>query len=256
MTEAMSEQTALVTKSIGDEVWLDRLVADDPVVRLADTFLINCQVTPTALPTTQLIHPNARVSTGGWLLGSLRNPQEDALRRSPVDDDPVPLGIADVERITCWPSDALPDAYMDWRLCVEVYLLVGKDVYLLMDEKAMPYRRLTDDELGRLWSGRTLPFVPLDEEAGTPTGVQAWLVAVPARLAALGGLRGARGSLIEVGRAIAGLARTEPESRVRWEWTTEFYDDAACEVLDVDGLERVPVAVGIQWEVEHDDAES
>lgn len=254
MTNAvMSEQTALVTRSTTDEVWVDRLVSTDPVPRLADTFLLNCQATPTEISATRLVHPQARTATGAWLLDTLRNPVEDALRFSPVTADPQRVTEDDIYRATAWPIGCLPDAYADWRLCVEIYLLMGQDLYLVLDRTAMPYRRLTEADMGKLWSSRTLPFTDLEDPTKPPTGIMTWLVGVPSRLAALGGLRGARGSLIEAGRAMAALSSTQEGATTEWEWTTEFYDDAACVLLGIDGLERVPVAVGVQKEVNSDE---
>lgn len=237
----MSEQTALVARRTGDPVWLDRLIEDDPLARLAETFLINTQVSPTVTASAALIHPQARDRTGEWLRGTVVTADAGSLRASPVPDDPGPLDDAQLRAITGLDSARLPRAYADWRLCIEVYVVVGPDVYLLLDHLAMPFRRLDEEALGMLNSARLLPFAAADE----PTGVGVVLVGVPARLGALGGLRGFRTCLVEGGRAGAALAAlATPAPGLRWDWHTEFFDDACAQILGVDGLERIPLLVG------------
>ena len=237
-TSALSEQTALVAHSSGDSTWLDRLLDDDPLPRLGDAFQLNAMTSPTAMRYTRLVHPEARRQTGQYLRDTLVVPGEQSLRRSPLDSDPVPLDAAGLSAGLGIDASGLPQAYAGWRLAIELYILLGRDIYLFLDDVAMPYRRLGDSDLGRALTQRLLPFAePLATDA------MLFLVGVPNRLSALGGLRGHRTCYLEAGLAQAHLSALTV-SGVTWSWHTEFFDDACCQVLGVDGVERAPLLVG------------
>ncbi|MDN5892917.1 MAG: hypothetical protein L0H93_02730 [Nocardioides sp.] len=241
---AMSEQTSLVAAPSGDATWLDRMVDYDEVTRLGETFLLNAQVTDEPAARTRLIAPEALERTGEWLRGTLADPR-------PVEDDTPwsargALSLGEAADLLGLDLGDLPAAYDQWRMGVEVYILIGDIVFLLANEQFIRHKRLTSRELGMFLSGRTAPFVEFDE---TLTGTALVLSIVPNRMAALGGLRGFRGSMVAAGEALQWF-RTAAVPPLSWAWEREFHDDACMHVFGLDGLERVPVVVGYQREGE------
>lgn len=248
----LSEQTSLYARLEGDPFWLDRFMDDDPVARMGETFQLNAMVSPTAMRAARLIHPEARLRTGQWLRETLGPPSEQSIRRSPLDTDPIPLDQTRTTLTLGIDLTRLPEAYGSWRLGLELYALVGRHLYLLLDSHAMPYRRLSDEDLGVAMTGRLLPFADPDPDSeprnrGDFNDAMLFLVAVPGRLGALGGLRGIRTCWVE-----AGTARCEVDAATaqgsHWEWHTEFFDDACARVLGIDGVERAPVLVATRKE--------
>lgn len=245
----LPEQIALLDRDESDPSWTHRLSADDPVAQLADTFLINSQSTPVRTPVASLVPAELR----GWASERLRAGVADvaALYRDMPgsgggDSERPLLPVAHLGQVVGIALDALPAPYADWRLTTEVYFLTGRDLYQLVGEHAVRYKRLHDSELALAFSPRLLP---VNIDVARLSGELAFVVAVPVRGAALGGLRGSRTALVAAGVALGALraAAVEAQGR-RWWWDTEFHDDAASRLLSVDGVERVVLAIGARIE--------
>ncbi|MBT1035953.1 hypothetical protein KJY78_06295 [Canibacter sp. lx-45] len=236
----LNEQTSLYDRGSVVSSWSDRVTDWDPVARLGDTFLLNSQVGDHPMPHTRLVPPDVLEQVSSRLAltlhGRLENLklQEWALRSVLTDDEVVELlgiNIAD-----------LPQPYKEWRFSIEIYALVRDTIFLLLNGQFVRYRRLSRDELRIVLSERTAPFTSFSDEA---SGIMIAVVAVPGRLGALGGLRGERRSLIAAGEAIAQFRKLWLKSGVedKWSWELEFFDDACSQVLGIDGVERMSVAL-------------
>lgn len=250
----LSEQISLLgaDKHV-DPFWTARLAGDEPVVGLGETFIVNSVATPTRVAARSLIPQEAVAFAGTWLAGLLAGPDDDLYR------DPTAVGLPEA---AVMPTVALgemidialhelPPAYGDWRLSVELYVLYGRSLYLLSGELAVRSRVLAEAELGIAFGGRMLPF--LADTGEEPAGPMVFLVGIPGRMAALGGLRGFRRGLLDAGRGLATLQTLSGAGGARWLWETEFFDDACARVLGVDGLERIPLAIGVQLADAEDD---
>lgn len=242
---ALSEQSSLFAHSTGDPAWLDRMSHWDPVARLGDTFLLNAQSTDQAAPHTRLISPEAIERVGEWLAETLHTPfevdatQDWAMRPA--------LGEAETRDLLGFGVHDLPGPYAQWRFSTELYALVGDTAFVLMNDQFVRYRKLDQQDLGILLSGRTAPFQELDDAT---TGTVLVVVAVPGRLSAFGGLRGHRRGLVAAGEAMGHLRQVWDRVGVaeQWTWEQEFFDDACCRALGLDGVERVPLALAYQRE--------
>lgn len=102
-------------------------------------------------------------------------------------------------------------------------------------------------------SERCAPFARLEDSVVDSAIV---LAAVPGRLAALGGLRGYRRAIIEAGRAMEHFDRLWQSmgGEHGWRWELEFLDDVCLEILGLDGLERVPLALGYRYQLKERNA--
>ena len=240
----MPEQISLFTREATDPVWSDRLTTDDESGTLGPTFVLNSLLTPSPVPWTRLVAPAAIEAAGGQLAGITDHGDTPLVvsRSTGRRDAPAAWDLADLGRVLGLDLGDLPGAYRDWRFSTELYVVTGGAVYLVQDTTAVRHRVLTDDEVELTYVRRLLPFRTDDPDR--LTGVLFLCVGVPARLAALGGVRGYRRALLEAGRAVQWLA--ERSDRVSWRWDSEFYDDVACRLLGVDGLERVVTHVGYQ----------
>lgn len=242
----LSEQIALLGGSAHDDpFWGGRLTGDDPVCGLGDTFIVNSMATPTRLATTSLIPQEAVEFAGAWLSGLLATADDDLyedVTASWRPEAPVMPVEALGEMVDIALHD-LPAAYCNWRLTVELYVLHGRSLYLLAGDLAVRHKVLTESELGIAFGARMLPFLPGGGEE--PSGPMVFVVGIPNRMSALGGLRGFRRGLVDAGRGLATLEALAGPAGGRWLWETEFFDDACCRVLGVDGLERVPLAIGV-----------
>jgi hypothetical protein len=239
----LSEQVALLDRRPTDPAWSSRLVADDPVATLGETFLLNGLVTPTRVGAASLVPAEALDAVADWLSGLLLTPADELVEPPPDGgvDQPVVTLDALAAR-TGLDLAALPPVHRGWRLTTEVYVLHSRSVYLVSGPLALRHKVLADDELGIAYGPRLLPFLPAGEE---PTGTMVFVVGVPSRTAALGGLRGYRGGLLNAGMAISALAALADPGDGRWLWETEFFDDACARVLSIDGVERFAAAVGV-----------
>lgn len=259
-TSTLTEQVSLLERGAHDAVWKHRLCVDEPVAQLGETFVLNCQVTPSRSYVAELVPVTVRGEIGDWLRHvstseddeSYRDPNEsldsDLLSGAAVgaEMDSHLLSFERLGQICGLDLTGLPQAYEDWRLCIELYVLHGRTLYLLSNGKGVRYKVLTEPELGSALSRRLLPLLPDDLE---PAGPLVFAVSVPARSAALGGLRGYRWGIMAGGMAFSALSLLDSgpaESSLRWLWDTEFYDDAACRVLGIDGVERIPLVIGAQ----------
>lgn len=252
----LSEQISLLgaDKRV-DPFWTARLDGDEPVVGLGETFIVNSSATPTRVAATSLIPQEAVDFAGSWLAGLLAGPDDDLYRDPTASSLPeaAVMPTAALGEMIDIALHELPPAYGDWRLSVELYVLHGRSLYLLSGELAVRSRVLAEAELGIAFGGRMLPF--LADGGEEPAGPMLFLVGIPGRMAALGGLRGFRRGLLDAGRGLATLQALSGAGAGRWLWETEFFDDACCRVLGVDGLERIPLAVGVRLaEPEADDA--
>lgn len=240
----LSEQVALLDRRPTDPAWGSRLVSDDPVPGLGETFLLNGLVTPTRVGTTGLVPTEARDAVADWLSGLLLTGADELVEPPPPEggvDLPV-VGLDGLAARTGLELTALPPVHRGWRLTTEVYVLHSRSVYLVSGPLAVRHKQLTEAELGIAYGRRMLPFLPAGEE---PSGTMVFVVGVPGRTAALGGLRGYRGGLLHAGMAIAELAALAEPGDGRWLWETEFFDDACARVLSIDGVERFAAAIGI-----------
>ena len=121
--------------------------------------------------------------------------------------------------------------------------MLGTSAYLLAGDLAIRMKRLSEREVGMFFGRRAFPLLPSDAEL---EGVAIVLVGVPGRLGAIGGLRGYRRALVDAGRGLQVLALLADDNDDDWRWETEFLDDAVAAALSVDGVERVPLAVGLR----------
>jgi hypothetical protein len=246
---ALSEQSSLLAETTGDPAWLDRMVEFDPVARLGETFVLNSQVSDQEMPAARLVAGEALEAIGDWLADTLvPDVAEDseAVSAEIGVDGVAHLSNAAAVRLVGLDPMTLPSAYRDWRVSVEIYVLVGDVVFLLLNHQFLRYRRLTSHELGMLLSPRTAPFMDFDDRI---TGTVVLVSVVPQRMAALGGLRGFRTALMHAGRATSALDHAWREAGVSsgtWRWHSEFFDDACCRVFGLDGVERVPMAIAYQ----------
>jgi hypothetical protein len=238
----LSEQVALLDRRPTDPACAHRLVADDPVSRLGETFLVNGLVTPVRVPAAGLVPAEALDAVADWLSGLLLT-EEDGLVEPPGDGLDLPVVSLDsLARRTGIDLAGLPSPHREWRLTTELYVLHSRSLYLLSGPIALRHKHLAGEELGIAYGRRLLPFLPSGEE---PTGSMVFVVGVPGRTAAIGGLRGYRRGILNAGMALAAVAALAAPGEGRWLWETEFYDDAAARVLGVDGVERFVAGVGI-----------
>jgi hypothetical protein len=243
----LSEQVALLDRRPTDPAWSSRLVSADPVAALGETFLLNGLVTPTRVGATALVPAEAREAVADWLSGLLLTAEDELVEPPGAGgvDQPV-LALDVLAAHAGLDLTALPPVHRRWRLTTEIYVLHARSVYLVSGPLALRHKALTDDELGIAYGPRLLPFLPAGEE---PTGTMVFVVGVPARTAALGGLRGYRGGILHAGMAIAELAALADSGchpgECRWLWETEFFDDACARVLGIDGVERFAAGIGV-----------
>ncbi|WP_129358340.1 MULTISPECIES: nitroreductase family protein [Micrococcaceae] len=238
----LNEQVSLCARKTPDAVWLERMNDWDPVARLGDTLLQNAQVTDQPVRSTRLIPAESVREIGQWLADTLHKPFAGSGPGGPEGHGA--LSEDDVARILGFSVKQFPLPYEEWRMSTEIYLVVGRICYVLMNQQFVRYRALSSDDLGQLFSQRVAPFGTFDE--GT-TGAILIVSSVPGRLAAFGGLRGFRRALLEAGVAQEWLkTRLSRSNSVWWDWTTEFYDDALCSVLSLDGVERAPMCLAYQ----------
>jgi hypothetical protein len=241
----MPEQVSLFDRSAGQSTWSRRLVDDDPLHSLGETFVVNSLVTPTPNGAASVIAPQSTEEAGRRLAAASVSAADDLYRTDDWAGGAPPAFLLD-ELSTRLGVDVhrMPRGYAGWRLSVEVYALFEGAVYLLLDDLAVRMKVLSEDEYGMAYVQRLMPFVGSSPDA--MTGTMLFLVSVPSRLAALGGLRGHRRALMEATRAEAALASLVRPEMGRFEWDTEFYDDVCAAILDVDGVERVPLVIGYQ----------
>jgi hypothetical protein len=239
----ISEQLSIFERRVTPGDPSERLAADDPVVDLASTFLLNGLVTPVSMSRAGLMPPELLEGVGAWLESGLAGAQDDLYamadrgRAAPSVEALVGRSIA----------SALPEAYRSWRLGLDLYVVHDAAVYLVGSGAGFLQKQLSSRDLGVLYSPRSTPFLPDNDLHGTVLVI----VGVPARLQSLAGLRGARRSLVAAGEALEALrAAGRSETDRRWWWSTEFYDDAWANIVGVDGVERVPLAVGYAMEFE------
>ncbi|MFY9488698.1 MAG: hypothetical protein WAP35_08400 [Solirubrobacterales bacterium] len=246
-SSTMPEQVALFERNVKDSTWTGRLTVDDPVAELGPAFVCNGLITPTRVTVTSLLSPEA-VDGAGERLAAVTLEGADGLLVSSRSGNPSAPAYWDIEELgktVGLDLTALPGEYLDWRFSTEVFILHGGATYLLLSDHGLRHRVLSGDDVSLTFVQRLLPFVQARPDQ--LTGTMVFLVTVPGRLAALGGLRGYRRALIETGRACAHLAgAADADGEIVWEWDTEFYDDAAARILGVDGVERVVTHIGYQ----------
>jgi hypothetical protein len=139
------------------------------------------------------------------------------------------------------PADVLPETYRGARFSNAIYLVHDGAVYEVLSDVAVRLRMWTADEQARFASRQVFPF--LDADFGQVNRCVA-VVCLPGRIASAAGARGYRTAIHESGR-LAQLLELCLES---WHWTTEFDDFAVCELLDLDGLQRFPIRIGLDLE--------
>lgn len=238
------ENVALLDGDARDPFWGGRLDGESPVASLGETFILNGLVSPTALSVATLVPDEAASAAGGWLARSITQP-EDELYRLPDGETALEAPVLRVSELVDRVGAALeglPAPYADWRLTTEIYVLEARSLYLLAGDLAVRHKLLSETELGIVYGQRMLPFLPVGDEQCS--GAMLFVVGIPSRGASLGGLRGYRRGLIDAGQALAALRAVAEPGDGRWWWTTEFFDDACARVLGVDGVERIPLALG------------
>jgi hypothetical protein len=242
----MPEQIALLERNPTDALWIARLTADDPVVDLGSTFVVNGLVTPSNTAVTSLIAP-AGIAEAGRRLAAVTVKVEDGIYLTPRSGNPAApsfWSVPELGQAIGLNLTELPAEYEGWRFATEIYVLHGGAFYLVTGKIATRHRVLSGDEISMTFVQRLMPF--LTARPDELTGVMLFLVVVPSRTAALGGLRGYRRALIDAGRASSALAGLATDDTIGWAWETEFYDDAAARILGVDGVERIPTHIGYQ----------
>lgn len=243
----MPEQIALFERNVTDHVWAGRLTTTDEVADLGSTFVVNGLVTPCRVSATSLIAPES-IAGAGARIGAVTLKAADELIATSRSGNPSAPSYWELEALghaIGIELSLIPAEYEAWRFSTEVYVVHGGAVYFLSGEFALRHRVLSADEVSLTFVQRLLPFMRLRPEE--LTGTMIFLTSVPARLAALGGLRGYRRALIDSGSARAEIeASTIPDGPVNWVWDTEFYDDVAAQIIGVDGVERVVTYIGYQ----------
>lgn len=246
----ISEQTALYDRqtNIGDPD--NRLTADDPLFELGNTFIVNGLVSPTTTAAARLIPREVTAGVTAWLQSSLAR-NDDDLYLAIDESIGEHTAVATIDALSAAAGlelSELPASYADWRLSVELYVVIGPAAYLLAGDLAIRSKVLSNAEVGMLFSRRALPLLASDVEL---MGIAVVLVAIPGRLGAIGGLRGYRRALIDAGRGLQvlhDLSDRSARGADGWRWETEFLDDAVGAAMSVDGVERIPLALGLKIE--------
>lgn len=250
-TETLAEQVDLFAREDGDPLWLNRFTSADTVMQLGDKFVVNSIVTPRSPSATGLVAPEAINATGKWLAGTMLTLRDNLIRTGPeattTGQNPAVLRIDEAESMLGFSLADLPDPYGEWRFAIECYMLLGTALYQAYDGFLLRYKVLTENECGWAFGPRLLPF--LGGRRHEMVGPMVFLVGCPARLGALGGLRGYRRTFLAAGWAARELRTAAVQGEASWHFETEFYDDVAAAVLSVDGVERVPLIVGYQYEM-------
>lgn len=241
----ISEESALLNvQQTGDLGSIGRIDTDEPMADLGAVFAVNCLVSPFGNATSSLVAPDAAEGMSDWLK-STHVREEDGIVGEVAEQYSVDVAfctldaLADRLGLGAEGLDFLPDNWTDWRVHCDIYILVDRIIYTLTDEFAARYRALTERELGLAYSQRLLPFA--DDEQ--PDAI-VFMVAVPSRFGAIGGVRSHRSTMVQAGVGLETTRRGLVSTTGTWEWHTEFFDDAVCDVLGVDGVDAFPVAVG------------
>jgi len=249
----ISEETALFERRTTIGAPDTRLAKGDPLLELGDAFIVNGLVSPTSTAAARLIPGEVVDGVTTWLNGSLARAEDDLYLKidSSIGEDCAVATIEALSAASGLDLTALPASYADWRLSVEIYVVVGRAAYLLAGDLAIRMKVLADSEVGMFFGRRAFPLLTNVQLTGTAVV----LIGIPGRLGAIGGLRGYRRSLVEAGRGLevlSNLSDRAADPEVDWRWETEFLDDAVAAAISVDGVERVPLAVGLQIEVATD----
>ena len=121
-----------------------------------------------------------------------------------------------------------------------MFVLVDRSIYTVGDGFALRHKVLGEAELGIAYSGRLLPFA---EDVDIDALV--FLAATPGRIANFGGVRAHRTAYVESGVGME-VCRSNLGADRGWLWHTEFFDDAACRILSLDGVDAIPLVVGVK----------
>lgn len=243
MILSLSEETALLNVDGSDGVRFDRrLDHAEPLEQLADLFAVNCIVGPYGGSTSSLVAPEARDGVAQWIR-STDLTLDDGILTDPAStyepDVPVCTPAALAARLGTVDLDWLPAPRTGWRLVCDVFVLVDRAIYTVGNGFALRHKVLSETELGLAYSARLLPFAPdLDLDA------LVFLAVSPGRVTNFGGVRAHRTSYLEAGVAME-VCRSHLGGGA-WQWHTEFFDDAASRILSLDGVDAIPMAVGVK----------
>ena len=229
--------------------WAARMDHPDPLADVGSLLAANSHVTPMGNCCSALIAPQALQGISDWLADSRLKISDNLLFEmescySPDVEACTLQALAEELEIPANTFEFLPEPCKDWRLDCDFFILVDRAIYGIAESYAIRHKVLTKRELGMAYSNRLLPF----HRGGTPRAM-IFIISVPARRASLGGVRGHRYSYAQAGVALEscrrGLSLAGP-----WQWHEDFYDDAACEVLSLDGVEAIPMIIGVLAETE------
>lgn len=241
----LSEETALLNVDGSDDLRFDRrLDHAEPMEQLAELFSVNCLVGPYGSSTSSLVPPEARDGVVEWI-SSTDLTLDDGILTTPAStygpDVPVCTPAALAGRLGVADLDWLPAPRADWRLVCDVFVLVDRAIYTVGSGFALRHKVLGDAELGMAYSARLLPFADdVDIDA------LVFLAATPGRVAnSFGGVRAHRTAYLDSGVGLE-VCRTHLGPADQWRWHTEFFDDAACRILSLDGVDAIPLAVGVK----------
>ena len=140
--------------------------------------------------------------------------------------------------------EILPEPWTQWRTDCEFFLLVDQSIYMIADSIALQHKALTSQEVAIAHSPRLLPF-----RKSKQARAFIFIVSVPARRSFITGVRGYRTAYLQAGVALESCRRALSDHGV-WEWHEEFFDDAACRIVGVDGVEATPMAIGLLSDVD------
>jgi len=241
----ISEESALLNvQKTGDLGNVGRIDTEEPMADLGAMFAVNCLVSPFGNVSSSLVAPAATEGISDWLR-STHVREEDGIVGEVADRYSPDVAFCTLDALAARLGagdggfDFLPDSWTDWRVHCDIYVLVDRMVYTLTDEFAARYLALTERELGIAYSQRLLPFAE-----GEEPDALVFLVAVPIRMGAIGGVRAHRSTIVQAGAGLESVRRNLTSTTGTWEWHTEFFDDAVCNVLGVDGVDSFPIAVG------------
>jgi hypothetical protein len=241
----LSEETALLNIDGSDDLRFDRrLDHAEPMEQLAELFGVNCLVGPYGNSTSSLVPPEARAGVAEWIR-STDLTLDDGILTTPAStyepDVPICTPAALADRLGVADLDWLPDPRADWRLVCDVFVLVDRAIYTVGNGFALRHKVLGEAELGIAYSARLLPFADdVDIDA------LVFLSVTPGRIATnFGGVRAHRTAYLESGIGLE-VCRKNLGPIGSWQWHTEFFDDAACRILSLDGVDAIPLVVGVK----------
>jgi hypothetical protein len=199
-------------------------------------FGLNCLTSAKITKPSSLLPPAVIDTIGDWARYSVVSADDGMLA---LGELPAPAVAAEtLLREFGIPADVLPETYRGARFSNAVYFVADGAVYELLSDVAVRLRSWTAEEQARFASREVFPFLTEDRPS---VGRCVAVVCLPGRIASAAGARGYRTAIHESGR----LAQLLELCLDGWHWTTEFDDFAVCDLLDLDGLQRFPVRIGL-----------